>query len=79
MALGIEKDNVYTTWTIPLQPGDLPGEDIQNWKDNSWIVEHLRQLANKIEQEQPRIYSIGLTTDCQYKTPTLQMRLFEKK
>ena len=72
MGLGITKaDNIMTKWEIPLMKGDLPPDEINDWKDNSWLVEHLRQLANKIENENPRIINIGLRTDCQYKTPQL--------
>ncbi len=71
MGLSIEKSKVFTKWEIPLMQGDLPPDNINNWKDNSWIVEHLRQLADKIEKENPRIINIGFNTDCQYKSPKL--------
>jgi len=35
-------------------------------KDNSWLVEHLRQLADHIERTQPKIYKIGLDVSTQY-------------
>jgi len=47
-------------------------------KHNSWLVEHLRQLADKIEEENPRAINIGLRTDCQYKCPKLYLELYER-
>jgi hypothetical protein len=79
MALGITKSDVLTKWEIPLMAGDLPPDRINDWTDNSWMVEHLRQLADKIEKENPRIVFIGLSTDCQYKCPKLYVELFESK
>jgi len=78
MGLGMTKEGVYTKWEIPLMQGDLPPDNINDWSDNSWMVEHLRQLADKIEKEKPRIINIGLRTDCQYKTPQLYVELFER-
>jgi hypothetical protein len=79
MALGITKSDVLTKWEIPLMEGDLPPDRINDWTDNSWIVEHLRHLADKIEKENPRIVFIGLSTDRQYKCPKLYVELFESK
>lgn len=79
MGLSITKSTTLTKWEIPLMKGDLPPIDINNWEDNSWIIEHLRQLADKIEAESPRIINIGLKTDCQYKSPKLYLELYEKK
>ncbi len=78
MGLGITKEGVYTKWEIPLMQGDLPPDNINDWSDNSWLVEHLRQLADKIENEKPRIINIGFRTDCQYKAPQLYLELFER-
>lgn len=78
MALSIEKSTTLTRWEIPLQKGDLSPTQINDWDDNSWLVEHLRQLADKIEQENPRVINIGLRTDCQYKCPKLYLELFER-
>lgn len=78
MGLAITKTLTLTTWEIPLMQGDLPPDQINNWEDNSWMVEHLRQLADKIESESPRIINIGLRTDCQYKCPKLYVDLYEK-
>lgn len=78
MALSIEKSNVFTKWEIPLQHGDLPPDEINDWEDNTWLIEHLRQLADKIESDNPRIIHIGLSTDCQYKCPKLYLELFER-
>lgn len=77
MALGIEKNGTLTKWCIPLMKGDLSPDDINDWSDNSWMVEHLRQLADEIERENPRIIKIGLETDCQYKSPNLYIDLYE--
>jgi len=79
MALGITKTDILTKWEIPLMKGDLPPDDINDWDDNSWIVEHLRHLANKIEEENPRIINIGLRTDCQYKSPQLYVEVFNRR
>jgi len=78
MALGIIKSDTMTKWEIPLMKGDLP-DNINDWDDNSWMVEHLRQLADKIEKENPRIINIGLKTDCQYKSPQLYVELYERR
>lgn len=79
MGLAITKTSTVTIWEIPLQQGDLSPGYINNWEDNSWLIEHLRQLADKIEEEDPRILKIGLRTDCQYKCPNLYLELFEQK
>ena len=79
MALGITKSDTMTKWEIPLMQGDLPPDNINNWDDNSWMVEHLRQLADKIEKENPRIINIGLRTDCQYKSPQLFVEVYERR
>lgn len=77
MALGITKLDNIVQWEIPLMKGDLPPDNINDWTDNSWIVEHLRVLADKIEKENPKIHNIGLTTDCQYKSPKLYIEFYE--
>lgn len=74
MALGIRKGKVTTIWEIPLVQGDGTSND---WKDNTWIVEHLRQLADKIEEDNPSLYSISLNTGVQH-GPMLQLELFER-
>jgi len=79
MGLSIQKTSSLTKWEIPLQHGDLPPDQINDWKDNSWLVEHLRQLADKIESEQPRIINIGMRTDCQYKCLQLYLELYERE
>lgn len=78
MGLGITQDKHLIKWEIPLMQGDLPPDMINDWNDNSWMIEHLRQLANKIEKENPRIISIGLRTDPQYKAPLLYVELYER-
>lgn len=57
MGLGIHKDSSMTVYTIPLMGG---GDE--KWEDNTWIVEHLRQLACKIEESRMKIISIGSET-----------------
>lgn len=79
MALSIENSTTLTKWEIPLQKGDLPPNEINDWDDNSWLIEHLRQLADKIEAENPRVINIGLRTDCQYKCPKLYLELYERR
>ena len=61
MALGKEKRSIYEVWSIPF----FAGQD-ENWEDNSWLVEHLRQLANEIEEKNPRIMEIGVRQPCRY-------------
>jgi len=80
MALGITKSETMTKWEIPLEQGDLPeAGEINDWDDNSWLVAHLRQLADEIEKENPRILNIGLRTDCQYKSPKLYIEFYERR
>lgn len=79
MALGIIKSDTTTRWEILLTQGDLPPDEINNWNDNTWIIGHLRQLADKIEKENPRIINVGLYTDCQYKSPRLYLEFYERK
>lgn len=74
MALGITKTKSLTIWELP-----LVGYGDDTWKDNTWIAEHLHQLANKIEKENPKIYSIGIKYVSQYKSPTLVVELFENE
>lgn len=74
MAIGItvHPEIRMETWSIPMMC-----EEDKEWTDNTWIVEHLRHLANKIESENPRIYSIGVVSDAQYKIPCLNIEIFE--
>lgn len=74
MGIGIVKNSTSTVWEIP-----LTGFGDDKWQDNTWIVEHLRQLADKIENENPVIYHIGLKMNHQYNSPTLIFDVFEKK
>lgn len=57
MALGITNDGTMTVYTIPLMGGDDP-----DWQDNSWLIEHLHQLAQHIEESRMKIISIGTET-----------------
>jgi hypothetical protein len=61
MALSIEKGYALTKVSIPLHAGDD-----KEMRDNTWLVEHLRQLANHIEETNPKIYKIGLGFSKQY-------------
>lgn len=61
MALGIESNNTMEIWTIPMK-----GWGDNEWQDNTWLVDHLRQLADKIEKEKPRLYAAGFEADIQY-------------
>jgi hypothetical protein len=74
MALSKSKGPVYTKYNIPLF-----GSKDSRWVDNTWIVEHLRQLANTIEEEQPNIYRVGIDMDAQYKSPALFLECFESR
>lgn len=57
MGLGITKDGSMTVYTVP-----LVGLDDTKWDDNTWLTEHLRHLARKIEESRFRIISIGTET-----------------
>lgn len=70
MAIGIKDNGTTTLWKIPL----LCYEDEEY--NNTWLVDHLRQLANKIEKEKPTIYSIGIKMDINYKVPDLLIEIF---
>lgn len=70
MALGIETNGHIKTYAIPLF-----GLNDQNWTDNTWICEHLRNLADKIEYDNLKIYSVSLEFDKQYKSPQLQINV----
>ena len=74
MAIGIDRGSVFDIWDIPLIGG---GDNA--WSDNSWIVEHLRGLADKIEKESPNIYHIGIGTDKGYRVPMLSLKVFAKE
>lgn len=72
MGLGIEKSGIYTTYSIPFFSGDDA-----NWEDNTWLVQHLRQLAGKIEEMKPRIVSVGLHQLAGYGA-TLEVKVLDK-
>ena len=74
MGLSITKSTTLTSWAIPLTTSSD-----EKWEDNTWIIEHLRHLANKIEEENPQIYSIGIKSDAQYKSQNLVLELFERE
>lgn len=74
MGIGIDKFELYEIWDIPLI-GNVPAD----WNDNTWIVQHLRQLANKIESENPKILHIGLKTDYNNHNPILEIKTFRKE
>lgn len=73
MGLGVTFDGVHETWDIPVKHVNDP-----EWKDNTWIVQHLRQLADKIEQENPEIYAVGMRTTVQY-GPSFYIEVFPKR
>jgi phage FluMu protein Com len=58
MGLGIHKDGSMTVYSLPL----IGGEGDTKWKDNTWLIEHLRQLACKIDESHMQIVSIGTET-----------------
>lgn len=74
MALSKEKGTVLNKYSIPM----VGGKD-SRWADNSWLVEHLRHLADTIEKEQPKIYRVGIEMDAQYKVPALMLEYFESR
>lgn len=74
MALSISRNNIFDIYSIPL----VYAED-EKWLDNSWLIEHLRQLALHIEENEIEIYSIGIEIDSQYKCPNLIIKGFENK
>ncbi len=79
MSISIKNSTTSTKWEVALQKGDLPSAgEINDCDDNSWLISSLRQLADKIESENPRIINIGLSTDSQYKCPNLYLELFER-
>jgi hypothetical protein len=57
MGLGIHKDGSMVVYELP-----LVGNEDHKWDDNTWICEHLRQLADKIETTDFQIISIGMQT-----------------
>lgn len=74
MGIGIVKENSMTIYEIPLR-----SMNDRHWNDNSWIVEHLHQLAKTIEENNFDIYSIGLEMNHQYNAPTLVIKGQERK
>ena len=74
MGLGIHKERHLTVYSAPLR-----GMDDHNWNDNTWICEHLRQLANKIEETDIDIYSMGIEMNHQYNAPYLVIKGWERK
>lgn len=74
MALAITKEGTMTRWEIPLS-----GYHDPTWEDNTWIAGHLRQLADMIEEQNPRIINLGVRTDCDYKSVKFFIDLYERK
>lgn len=72
MAIGIETGKVFETWSIPIHKWK---DD--EWRDNTWLVDHLRQLADKIESENPSIYAVSIKTNHQY-GPSIELDIFKK-
>jgi len=74
MGLGIHKDGSMTVYTVPL----IGGQGDDEWKDNTWLTEHLRQLARKIEDSRMKIISIGTqTTNATGAIPELIVKGYE--
>lgn len=73
MGLGIETTGIYKTYSIPLF-----GLDDPEWKDNTWICEHLRHLARKIEEDNINICAIEIGFNRQYKSPNLVIVTLDK-
>lgn len=76
MGLGIHKDKSMTVYTLP-----LIGMGDKMWNDNTWICEHLRQLANKIEETEFNIFSIGVEMNPNHEqaNPSLVIKGWEMK
>lgn len=74
MGLAITREGTMTKWEIPLS-----GYHDPTWEDNTWIAGHLKQLAEKIEEENPRIINFGIRTDCDYKSVKFFIDLYERK
>lgn len=55
MGLGITKSNRSIRYEMPF----FSGRDLSR-EDNTWIVEHLRQLADEIEESDTRIISVSI-------------------
>lgn len=73
MGLGIHKDSSMTVYSVPL----IGGGD-EKWEDNTWIVEHLHQVARKIEESRIQIISIGVvTTNATEPIPELIIKGYE--
>lgn len=73
MGLGIQTEGIYKIYSIPLF-----GVDDPEWEDNTWICEHLRHLARKIEEVDMKIYQVSIEFDKQYKSPQLVLTTFKK-
>jgi hypothetical protein len=74
MGLGIHSDGIHTVYEIPLNSGHD-----EKWNDRSWLIEHLRQLADKLEETKFEVYVVGIEMDAQYKTPKLFIKGWEHK
>lgn len=73
MALSIEKGTSCELWSVPVAAyGD------NDWSDNTWLVDHLRMLADKIEQENPKIYAVSIRSTIQY-APTICVEVFSNQ
>jgi len=71
MGIGVKKGELFTKISVPLVSGEN-----KDWSDNTWLVEHLRQLAQMIEDENPQIHNIGIEIDANYKIPNLIVKSF---
>jgi hypothetical protein len=70
MGLGIRpENNIYTVFSIPLE-----------WEKNGIIADHLRFLADAIEQEWIRILNIRLSAPINqpYSKPCLEIIAFKR-
>jgi hypothetical protein len=74
MALGIHNDGIHTIYEIPLN-----SSNDKKWNDRSWLIEHLRLLADKLEETKFEVYIVGIEMDSQYKTPNLFIKGWEYK
>lgn len=68
MALSIEKQGIFKEYSIPLFGNQDP-----DWEDNTWIVGHLRQLADTIERDKLKIFKVSIDIDANYKIPMLNI------
>lgn len=74
MAIGVKKDSMYKVYSIPLITGTQPTCNI----NNEWLISHLRDLADVIEEDKIELVKISMEWDTDYKTPKLLITAHNK-